>query len=203
MEEKLNASKIKLFTIILTCEKYEHKMLSQDTSKLSDYMYFIGDPTLSSPLVNGDIVYLPCPDNYESLTLKTLMAIKWVVENKEFDLLLKTDDDVTFLDSFDELVCEASNYDYCGALRQGDYVSTWHRGKCENKVLDNAGFLIPQMMYCHGGGYFLSRKSALLLANKEIRENHSIYEDVEVGDLLQKFGIIAKGILAKEGIFWP
>ena len=111
MEEKLNVSKIKLFTIILTCEKYEHKMLSQDTSKLKDYMYFIGNPALSSPLVKGDIVYLPCPDNYESLTLKTLMAIKWVVENKEFDLLLKTDDDVTFLDRFDEIVCQASNYD--------------------------------------------------------------------------------------------
>ena len=203
MEKKLDAGKIKLFTIILTCKKYEHKMLSQDTSKLSDYMYFIGDPTLSSPLVKGDIVYLPCPDNYESLTLKTLMAIKWVVKNKEFDLLLKTDDDVTFLNPFDKLVREASNYDYCGALRKGDYVSTWHRGKCENKVLDNAGFLIPKVTYCHGGGYFLSRKSALLLANNEIRDNHSIYEDVEVGDLLQKFGIIAKGILAKEGIFWP
>ena len=41
-------------------------MLSQDTSRLGDHMYFIGDPKLSSPLVKGKVVYLPCPDNYES-----------------------------------------------------------------------------------------------------------------------------------------
>jgi len=42
---------MRLFTIILTCEKYRDKMLSQDTSKLDDYMYFIGDPKLSSPVI--------------------------------------------------------------------------------------------------------------------------------------------------------
>ena len=37
------------------------------------------------------------------------MAIKWAVENRDFDLLLKTDDDVLFLKRFDDVVCDASN----------------------------------------------------------------------------------------------
>ena len=56
----------KLFTVILTCEKYKSKMLQQDTSRLGDHMYFIGDPSLPEPIVKGKVVYLPCQDNYES-----------------------------------------------------------------------------------------------------------------------------------------
>ena len=165
----------KLFTVILTCEKYKSKMLLQDTSKLEDYMYFIGDPNLSSPVVNGKVVYLPCQDNYESLTDKSLRAIKWAVNNREFDLLFKTDDDVIFLDGFDKMVSEASSYDYSGTLARGGYKSTWHFGKCENEELNNLPVMVPEVIYCRGGGYFLSRKSATLLANHGLRKDYCIF----------------------------
>lgn len=193
----------KLFTVILTCEKYKSKMLQQDTSRLGDHMYFIGDPSLPEPIVKGKVVYLPCQDNYESLTDKSLMAIKWAVENREFDLLLKTDDDVVFLGGFEEMVSEASKYDYSGVLARGGYPSKWHFGKCEDQELNKKIVQVPKVIYCRGGGYFLSRKSASLIGRQEFKENRCIFEDAEVGELLKRSQIIANRIETKEGMKWP
>jgi hypothetical protein len=187
-----------LFTIILACEKYRHKMLSQDTSMLGDYMYFMGDPELSSPLVKDDIVYLPCPDNYESLTVKTLMAVKWAVENKEFDLILKTDDDVTFFGDFIKIVCDASEHDYSGRVITASDVE-WHFGKCDDPELNNTPADIPDTEYCEGPAYFLSKKSASYLAGYGIRNNYFIYEDAEIGYLLQKIGINPNRVKVERG----
>ena len=193
----------RLFTIILSCEKYAFRREFQNTSRLGDYMYFIGKPELSSPLVEwkGSIgtVYLPCPDNYESLTKKTLMAVKWAVENRDFDLLLKTDDDVIFLDHFDDVVYDASKYDYSGALENGGYNSSWHSGKCENKMLHAEKFFIPPVCYCQGCVYFLSKKSASILANHELGDDYCIYEDAEVGNILRKSKIYARRIDVRKG----
>tara|TARA_Y100001972_G_scaffold63578_1_gene77675 strand:+ start:10320 stop:10931 length:612 start_codon:yes stop_codon:yes gene_type:complete len=196
-------SRKRLFTIILSCEKYAFRREFQNTSRLGDYMYFIGKPGLSSPLVKwqGSVgtVYLPCPDNYESLTQKTLMAVKWAVENKDFDLLLKTDDDVIFLDQFDDVVYDASKYDYSGALENGGYNSSWHAGKCENKMLHTEKFFIPPVCYCQGCVYFLSKKSALILANHKLGDDYCIYEDAEVGNILSKSKIYARRIDVRKG----
>ena len=193
----------RLFTIILSCEKYEDRRLCQNTSRVGNYMYFIGDPTLSSPVVkwrgSSGTVYLPCPDNYESLTLKSLMAIKWAVENRDFDLLLKTDDDVLFLKRFDDVVCDASKYDYSGALESGGYDSNWHRGKVENKDLNTKKFFIPPGSYCQGCAYFLSKKAALILAKHKIKNDYCIYEDAEVGHILSKSEIYARRIDVRRG----
>ena len=196
----------KLFTIILSCEKYAFRREFQNTSRLGDHMYFIGDPNLSSPLVkpgpdgtDGEIVYLPCPDNYENLTQKTLMAVKWAVENKDFDLLLKTNDDVIFLDYFDEVVYDASKHDYSGALENGGYKSSWHVGKCENKMFHAEKFFIPPVCYCQGCVYFLSKKSASILANHELGDDYCIYEDAEVGKILSKSKIYARRIDVRKG----
>lgn len=178
-------------------------MLQQDTSRLGDHMYFIGDPNLSGPMVKGKVVYLPCRDNYESLTDKSLMAIKWAVENRDFDLLLKTDDDVVFLDGFEEMVSEALKHDYSGVLATGGYPSKWHFGKCEDQELNKTIVQVPKVIYCRGGGYFLSRMAALLLAKQELRSDRCIFEDAEVGELLRRSQIAANRIETKDGMKWP
>jgi len=198
MGEQLYKKATRLFTIILACEKYRHKMLSQDTTMLGDYMYFMGDPELSSPLVKDDIVYLPCPDNYESLPIKTLMAIKWVVENKEFDLILKTDDDVSFFGNFNKLVCEALEYDYSGRMITAG-ADDWHFGKCENEELNHTRVDVPEGEYCEGPAYFLSKKSASYLAGYGVRDNYFIYEDAEVGYLLRKIEITGNELKVNQG----
>lgn len=178
-------------------------MLSQDTSELGDYMYFIGDPTLSSSFVKGKVVYLPCPDNYENLTKKTFMAVRWAFKNKDFDLLMKTDDDVRFLDGFDKIIREASVHDYSGFLRSGGYMSDWHFGKCENQELNNLPIAVPEVAYCDGPLYFLSRKSSSLLVDYGLRNDFCMYEDAEVGEVLRRSGVIARQIQNKNSFFWP
>ena len=195
--------KDRLFTIILSCEKYRHKMLSQDTSRLGDHMYFIGDPSLSSPLVKGKVVYLPCPDNYESLSVKSMMAVKWAVENKDFDLLLKTDDDVVFLDGFDKIVKDASKNDYSGLLVRGDYSSDWHFGKCESEELNDVKFFVPRVIYCMGGAYFLSKRAASIVANHGLKEDYCIFEDAQVGSVLWRSRVFGVKIDVEKGFSWP
>jgi len=178
-------------------------MLSQDTSRLGDYMYFVGDPNLSSPVVkwrgSSGAVHLPCPDNYESLTQKSLLAIKWAVEHKDFDLLLKTDDDVIFRTGFDKVVNNALRYDYSGETEKGGYKSSWHSGKCENKKLHSIKFPVPPGKYCQGHAYFLSKKSASILAKHELEDGHCIYEDAAVGNILSKSKIFARRLNLKKG----
>tara|TARA_B100000902_G_C27147707_1_gene832017 strand:+ start:183 stop:794 length:612 start_codon:yes stop_codon:yes gene_type:complete len=193
----------RLFTIILSCKKYEKRRILQDTSRVGDHMYFIGDPKLSSPLVkwrgSSGTVHLPCPDNYESLSLKTFMAVKWAVENKDFDLLLKTDDDVIFLDGFNKVVRDASQYDYSGDIKDGGYDSDWHTGKVENKKLNTRKFFIPPISYCQGCVYFLSKQAALILAKHELTNDYCIYEDAEVGNILWKSKIYPSQIDVEPG----
>jgi len=203
MGNKTNTNAVNTFAIILSCEKYKDKKLSQDTTRLGDYMYFIGNPELSSPIIEGDVVYLPCPDNYESLTIKTLMAVKWAVENKQFDLLIKTDDDVRFLEGFDKIVCEASIHDYSGYLMKGGYMSDCHFKKCDDAELNNLPLKVPEVTYCNGPLYFLSKKSASFLVDYELRDDYCIYEDAEVGELLRRSGIIARQIQTYAGVFYP
>lgn len=203
MENKIDTNRVNTFAIILSCEKYKDKKLSQDTTRLGDHMYFIGNPQLSSPMIEGDVVYLPCPDNYESLPIKTLMAVKWAFENKDFDLLIKTDDDVYFLDGFDKIVNEASVHDYSGFLRSGGYMSNWHFGKCDNQELNNLPHSVPEVVYCDGPLYFLSKKSVTCLVNHGIRSDFCMYEDAEVGELLRRSGIIARQIQNRYGVYWP
>lgn len=178
-------------------------MLSQDTSRLGDHMYFIGDPKLPSPLVKGELVYLPCPDNYEGLSVKSLMAIKWAVENKDFDLLLKTDDDVSFLGGFAQIVDEASKNDYSGLLVRGGYSSDWHFGKCENEELNSTDVSIPEIRYCMGGAYFLSKKSASIVASHELGDSYCMFEDVEVANVLWRNRIFGHKICIEKGFSWP
>jgi hypothetical protein len=62
---------------------------------------------------------------------------------------------------------------------------------------------VPKVIYCRGGGYFLSRKSASLIGEQKLKENRCIFEDVEVGEVLKRSQILANRIETKEGMKWP
>ena len=64
-------------------EKQRQKILATNNGKFIFY-YFIGDTNLSSDYVvdePNNIVYLNVPDNYESLSMKTYYAMKFISEN--------------------------------------------------------------------------------------------------------------------------
>jgi hypothetical protein len=195
------------FMMILSCDKYEDRRAKQNLSGHNfPYRYFIGKPNLDEPTEKGDIVYLNCPDNYESLIEKVQKGIEWIYKNHpDVKYILKTDDDVQYdfekLKMFyDHLV--KNNIDYAGlVVYMQPRKSNFHHGKCENSELDKVIYQLHKCAYCSGPAYFISRKSAdIMIAQKQFE---TIYEDYEFGLLLNNNGIMPLNFnLQKFCCFW-
>ena len=207
----------KCFALILSCEKYTHKRLMQDLSDFPfEYRYFIGNPDLDEPVEDNKVVYLPCPDNYESLPIKVRLGIKWIVENTtDISYIFKTDDDIIFdggklLKLYRDQVLKKS-LDFAGnRVRVRGHWSRYHRGSCESELLNSSSLYIPATTYCSGGGYFLSAQSFNILKNSDDYKKHPflrtfenmIFEDVIAGSILNYFSIFAAYIPIRESCIW-
>ena len=88
------------FMGILSCKKYLNRREKQDLSLCPfPYKYFLGDENLKEAKIDendSSIVWLPCPDNYESLPLKVYEMLKWFSGNRQERFFIKADDDVKF-----------------------------------------------------------------------------------------------------------
>ena len=186
---------MKNFALILSCEKYSFKREKQDKESLPmDYRYFAGDPDTDVAYQRDDIIYLPCRDEYEYLTKKTLLAFKWIRENIGFvDYILKTDDDVVFNKSKIENMAAdlyKKQIDYAGILHKGGYRSGHHFGKCSDERMNSTLMPVPPVTYCIGGAYWVSKKGQKILASiKDYKPYFSIYEDACIGNILVTNGL--------------
>lgn len=195
------------FMGILSCEKFKDRRLVQELENCPfQYKYFIGKPNITSPIVKGNIVYLPCGDNYEDLSEKTYQMIKWVLlNNVTVDYIFKTDDDIRF--NFEKL---ASLYgevllkklDYAGHYIHSEGENTdYHFGKCFDKGKENIIILKPAD-YCSGGGYFLSKIACQIVLN-EMNKHKTIFEDYSVGLTLNENNIRPINLNIKDNAcFW-
>ena len=161
------------------------------------YLIVVGD---GDGRVEGDVVHLNVPDDYEGLPQKTLAAIKWVYENTGFSHMLKVDDDCFLNVALVFHALSHRKYDYFGRIltrQPGQMDRAWHnqkstsdRGKYE---LDKS----PEpSSYADGGsGYALSRTAmAAVLSAVDSPEGQylvqlSFMEDKMLGDLLALRGI--------------
>lgn len=178
-----------VFFLFLSCEKYKHKREKSRKNNIPyKYRYFIGNDKITQE-VEDDVVVLDCKDNYESLTKKTIGAIKWTIENfPDIEFIIKTDDDVVIDNTKFEILMDKireKKADYCGSLYKGGYLSSHHIGKCEDRYLNKTQAYVPNIKYCMGGAYILSNKAAKIIASFEEYENYySIYEDATIGNIL-------------------
>ena len=190
-----NKCKNKFFLGLITCEKYKDKRINQDLSNCYiPHKYFIGDKNTSNAYIKEDIVYLPCPDNYESLPLKVYNMIKWVSETyPDIEYIIKADDDVSF--NFPEFIkvledVRSKSIDYAGfVVKIKDTKGTCHMGKAEDPVLSTTKLHIPATTFCAGPCYILSIKSIKILL-ENLLKNNTIYEDQSVGYCLEHIGNI-------------
>jgi hypothetical protein len=91
----------KLVIGVLTARRYEERRQAVLTTwgrdALArpdvDLVFLIGDPSLKLPRRDGLSLYLPCPDDYESLPQKTRWFCLWALANSDAPWLLKCDDD--------------------------------------------------------------------------------------------------------------
>lgn len=156
------------------------------------YVIVVGD---GDGRLEGDIVHLDAPDDYEGLPQKTLATVEWVYKNTTFDYMLKIDDDC-FL-NVDEYFHSQSyrKFHYYGrelTRKLGAMNRCWHHEKSRSQAareeLDKSPE--PSSYADGGGGYALSRPAmkALLAArdsgNGGRLVHSSFMEDKMVGDLL-------------------
>lgn len=161
------------------------------------YMVVVGD---GDGRLEGDVLHLDAPDDYEGLPDKTLAAIQWVHAHTGFTHLVKVDDDCflnvrAFFGDF-----AYRKFDYYGrTLRRsaGEMDRAWHCGKStsERGRLELDKSPEPSTYADGGSGYALSRtamRAALEAAQSpegRYLRQLSFMEDKLLGDLLALAGI--------------
>jgi hypothetical protein len=185
---------------VITCPKYEYKVKGIQDTWLKTVppnvrvIFVYGRPGRMAS-IEGDRLFLDCPEAYEKLPQKMHCFFQYCVQNFDFDYLLKIDDD-SYVDIGKLLAFNLRDRDYIGLFRgMGDerVTRTWHYGKCTDKSFEvpYEGKYIAD--WARGGGYILSRKAVEKLALKtaESHKEH-IFEDKMVGDALASEGTITK-----------
>lgn len=177
---------------ILTCDKYKGRADGIRNSWLklvpSNYqVLFIQGRPGQPEGVEGDCLYLDCPESYELLPRKVHAFLAYAIRHFDFDYLFKTDDD-TYLDLERFIAFDRQDADYIGQFREhpvAELGKTWHYGKCTDKAYEvpyQRPFVCP---WATGGGYFLSRAAAVAAASRTAETfADSLFEDMMVGEAL-------------------
>lgn len=202
------------FLLILSHKKSTYrdsqrtKILSQNNGKFIFY-YFIGDTNLESDyLVDepNNIVYLKVPDNYESLSLKTFHAVKFIHEKyPNIEGVFKTDDDIDLdLNKLFNLLNDNRSIKYFGTVAKStEYNSDYHFGKCESPDMNSKYIRLVDCTYCAGGGYYLSNDIIPKILNSESVFREFIFEDFAMGLALNRCGIYPIDVDVKSnGSMW-
>jgi hypothetical protein len=184
----------RILIAILACEKYEYRADSVRESWLplvpEDYrvVFVYGRPGEAAEL-QGDRLYLDCPEAYEMLPRKVHALLEYALSHFEFDYLFKTDDD-TYIDFQRFINLDLHSADYVGQFHvMPDPVpeagKTWHYGKCNDKAYEVPYERPFVCAYATGGGYFLSRRAVEIAAGRTAGTKHEhLYEDVMIGEAL-------------------
>lgn len=130
-------------------------------------------------LRHGDMVFVDVVDTYRNVPSKLLQFYKWSVENADFNLLLKTDDDCyidvdSVLMKIDQKGLKRSNF-WWGNFRQSwavDRIGKWQE-------LEYASPAYPA--FACGSGYVVSRDLVQWLADNAEKLKAYQGEDVSMG----------------------
>ena len=206
---------LKNFLLILSHQKSTYredqkKYLLENNNDKFIFYYFIGDQKLKNNYKvdeKNKIVYLKVADNYESLSLKTYYAIKFISEKylTKISGIFKTDDDIRLdLDKLSDCIDINQDSKYFGLVADSPaYKSTYHFGKCESDLLNKRSILIPACRYCAGGGYYISKSLVANVLNSRAIYENIIFEDVCMGLSMNRYGVFPKDINMKEnGCDW-
>lgn len=170
------------------------------------YHYFVGDETIESDYsldVKTNTVRLRVADNYESLSEKVALAMKFAQEvyGEVIDGVFKTDDDIVIdLEILSKIIKDNKQHKYFGIKNTvGESLSKYHFNKCESDEVNSTPQRVPACEYCSGGGYYVAKE---LLHHIFEQKPTTIFEDANVGKILNDFGVKPKHVAIKECAFW-
>jgi hypothetical protein len=188
----------RLVVMILSCRKYLFKaepLQQKLKSQFSPTYIVVGDSTLKRAVFENDIIIVPAPDNYESLSLKVMEAIVAIRSRYRNPAIIKVDDDCEVVRpaNLASLYRMVEGRDYVGhTVGSARFDRTWHIGKCENPSPPIYGLPFVRT-WARGHLYFLGQRSVNALARRYLSYpgefTSAFYEDKCVGDALARLGI--------------
>jgi hypothetical protein len=151
--------------------------------------------TGSDYIFTEDTLYVPCEELYENILQKTILGIKYIVNNFDFDILIRTNVSTYF--NLAKLDIELGKKYYSGSYF-GGYVD-----KSKGKYFGNS----ETFEYISGTGIFLSRLAAIAVSNLNHQAYTSIPDDVAISKFLEQSGInmvrMTRNNLGSTHIFIP
>lgn len=195
--------------LIPTCAKYLDKTDAVRLTWARDlagmgyrHLFLMGDPDLTSPKVLGDVLYVPCKDDYESLLLKLVLGYQFLYRTMVFTHVYKIDDDCyPDLEKITSAILpQLINVQYAGGQthpKGAKMNDKWHFGKCtDNRFHNRYRFDVAPFEFAKGGyGYFLRRDVLPALFEKvDLLKSELVnciysFEDVRIAELLQESGV--------------
>lgn len=122
--------------------------------------------------LEGDTLFVPCKELYENILEKTILGIRYVTENLEFDILVRTNVSTYF--DYKRLINELTKKIYSNPFVGGYVDKTKGHYFGNNKAFE----------YISGTGIFLSMGAALTLAQLNSVEFRGIPDDVAISHFL-------------------
>jgi hypothetical protein len=166
----MSVERVKLLFGVLSCHKHAARREACLATWANvngrddvDLVFILGSGQNSQPVREGCLLHCPCPDDYDSLSLKIRWFCLWAITNYTFEFLFKCDDD-TYVHVERLLHCDTP----------GDYVG------CD----------IPGHIYSHasgGAGYRLTHNAATRVA--AFLTSKASYEDWLVWKVMTSAGI--------------
>ena len=156
---------IKILMCILSCDKYKKRRdacLETWVVENSDIesIFVVGNPNIKMPVLTGNILVVPCSDEYDHLTHKVRWFCLWALANYDFRYIFKCDDDSYVV--YDRLLdVSDGRFDYRG-FDIGGYASG-------------------------GAGYFMSKRATMAVVGR-LNETHA-HEDLKIGKIIQSSGM--------------
>jgi hypothetical protein len=145
--------------------------------------------------LDGDTLFVPCREIYKNILEKTLLGVRYVLENMDFDILVRTNVS-TYFDSA-RLIAELDKKYYSDTFF-GGYIDKTSGGYFGQK---------RAFEYISGTGVFLSRDAAAILSNMNSEEFSDSPDDVAISHYLSSQGIplvrMLRNNLSSTHIFLP
>ena len=168
---------MKIIILIITC-KLEPYISLTDTIKNTwayenfdniDIYYCYGDS--EKLYVKNNEIYCPCIDNEKNIGNKTLMSFEWLLNNKKFDYIFRsnTSSYINQKKLLEFITDKPINNFYSGIIGYDN----------EEKIY-----------FASGSGYFLSRDLVKLVVDNKNVLDYNILDDVALGKFLTKYQII-------------
>jgi hypothetical protein len=133
-------------------------------------IHYVGGLTQTkTPYFKDNNLFIPCDDSLYNIGTKTIMAFDWLLQNTDFDYIFRCNlgsfiDPNKLINFLDD---KPNKNFYCGII--GNYHD--------------------QINFASGSGYFLSKDLVNLTVKHKNIWNHSLMDDVALGDFLSKCNV--------------